>query len=99
MLALGRKVRTRVLAILSDACGEGAQPVVLQLVVQFVEEFYADNFTVRPLRPQVVRPVQTMGLQQHSTAVHIAWVQRRSDAHIRNTFQWHLRQAMPQYRE
>src|SRR5690606_33643311 len=61
----GFKERAGVGHILGDALREGIEAVVLELVVQFVQQFHAHDFTVGLSSGQVGReargPVQAMG--------------------------------------
>ena len=54
---LGGKEGTGVRAVLGDALREGVQAVVTAFVVQFVQQFHADDFTVGLLRKGGVQPV------------------------------------------
>jgi len=51
------------LKVLGDAGLEGLQSVVFQLVVQFVQQLDANDFTVAPFGAQKVGPIQAMGFQ------------------------------------
>ena len=42
---------------LGNAFSEGGQTVVFQLVVQFVQKFHADDFTVAPFATELRRPI------------------------------------------
>src|SRR3954462_11492971 len=48
----GSEEGTRGVAVARDARLQGIQAVVAQLVVQFVQQFHADDFTVAPLRAE-----------------------------------------------
>jgi hypothetical protein len=62
--------------------GQGVQTVVLPLVVQFVQQFHADDFTVAPLRAELLRPFQAMGLQQDPSAVDVVGIERGPNAEV-----------------
>ena len=91
------KVGARIGAVLGDTGSEGIETVVLELVVQFVQKFHADDFTVRPLGAQAVRPLQAMGFQQHAAAIHIVRVERRSHAQVGHAGQGCVAQAVYQH--
>src|SRR5665647_2742507 len=99
MLALVGKVGTCIPAIPGDAGAQSIKRVVFQLVVQFVEEFHANDFTVGSLGAKLLWPVQAMGFEQYAAAVHIARVERGPNAHVRNARQRRMGQAMDQYRK
>ena len=90
------KVGARIGAVLGDTGSEGIETVVLELVVQFVQKFHANDFTVRPLGAQAVRPLQAMGFQQHAAAIHIVRVERRSHAQVGHAGQGCVAQAVYQ---
>src|SRR6185369_10867844 len=85
LAAGGSKVRTSVVAVLADALRQGVQTVVLPLVVQFVQQFHTDDFTVAPLLAKGLRPFQAMRFQQHPPAVDVVGVQRGTNAQIGHT--------------
>ena len=50
--------------------------------MQFVQQFHAHDFTVRPLGAQLGGPVQAVGLEQDASAIHIVRVERRAHAQV-----------------
>eukprot|EP01035_Chromulina_nebulosa_P027986 gene27986-36875_t len=52
----GSRCGARIRTVLGNTRRQGIQAVVLQLVVQFVQKFHPDDFTVRPFGAQSGRP-------------------------------------------
>ena len=77
-----------------NAFGQCGQAVIAPLVVQFAEEFHANDLTVAPLCAQVRGPVKNVRFQQHAAAVDIARIQRRAHAQIGHAVQRLARQPV-----
>ena len=58
------------------ALGGASRLSYREFVVQFVQQFHADDFTVGPSAPRPAGRVQAMGLEQHAPAVDVVRVQR-----------------------
>ena len=79
--------RARLVAVPADACCQGIETVVSEFVVQFVQQFHADDFTVCTFRAQAFRPLQAVGLQKYTAAIDVVWAQRGADAQVGNALQ------------
>ncbi len=71
---MGRKPRPCVGAVAGNAAGEGIEAVVFQLIVQLVQQFYTDDFTVGSFGAKVGGPLQTMGFKKYPSAIGIVGV-------------------------
>ena len=80
-----------VVAVARDALGQGVQTVVFQLVMQFVQQFHANDFTVGLPTGQALGqspgPIEAMGFEQHTPAVHVIGVERGPHAEVGHTGQ------------
>ena len=64
-LRVGGKPSTCLNAIAGNASRQGVEAVVFELVVQFVQQFHADDFTVGPISADLI----SAGLQVGCTAL------------------------------
>ena len=88
VLGVGCEPGTCVFAVFVYALFQGVHTVVGQLVVQFMQQFNPNNFTVAPLGTKTYWPIKAMGFQQDTPAINIVGVYRRSDTQIGNALQW-----------